>query len=461
VPLIPLALPLSSDTATHPQVGAARLINGFARPTGERSKTGWVIDGVSGLSLFSTLSHDEGIRAVLPLSEANGLAMAGRQLFRFDLTGTAENVGGVPTTGPVSMAVNGVGEVAIVSDGLYYSYIDGELTRLADPDLAPPIMVCSIGGYFVFMIEDGRIFASELNDFAVDGLSYATAEASPDKGRAVWVRGDDVFVGGTRSIEVWTVEGTVPFPLRKVTTVIDPATQQTVGVIARGAAMDGVFAASDKTIKLLDGYRAVTISPPAVNEAIAAEESPQDITVTRWSDRGHTHYAFSGTDWTWVYDATTKLWHERRSGTGRWIVSHTMEFGGKVIAGDRLNGKLYELSPDVFAENSVELVTTIQSAPVSDFPHRLQHRALHLDMAVGVGTSSQTNPQVMIDWSDDGVHYSTQLMRSLGAEAQTNGQIRVNNLGSAFQRTYRMQVSSAVRRLTIGGKIEASRMGRV
>lgn len=461
---IDLTLPLSSDPASHPLSGDARLVNLYADGEGERAKAGWSLTAVDGLDLLDTFADAEGWRGLIQRTDAEAIGVVGRSIVKIDTAGTATRIGVTPTDGPVSMAINGVSECAIVASGLYYGYAGTALAdlQITDADLPPPVWVTSLGGYFFFMLEDGRFFASDLNDFGVEGLSYATAEQSPDKGVCIWTRGDDIMAGGSRSIEAWAVTGDSPFPARRVTMVIDPLTQRTIGVLAPGSAVDGFFVASDKTIRMLQSYSAVPISTPAVNRAIENDPAPQNITCTTWAKKGHTFYSFKGSGWTWVYDASTRYWHERRSyGMSGWRVGPVLQFGSKIIAGDATTGGLYELNEDTYTENGSALVSFVQSAPVQQFPYRLAHNALHLDILPGVGTMSKTDPVVMIDWTDDGTHYGTQLMRDLGAIGQTNRQIRVNRLGSSFNRTYRFTVSDNVRRMVMGAKIEASQMGTV
>jgi len=182
--------------------------------------------------------------------------------------------------------------------------------------------------------------------------------------------------------------------------------------------------------------------------------------VMSWARNGHTFYAFRGTGWCWVYDSATKLWHERRSYlSDTWTVGALCAVGAKVFAGDGSSGKLYLLDASARSENGAPLQSWVTSAPVSDFPYRLGHKALHVEAVLGVGTLNTTDPKLMIDWTDDGEHYSTQLFRSLGAMGQTQGQIRAHRLGSAYTRTYRFGVSDAVDRMFISAKLDAERMG--
>ncbi len=464
-------MPLQSSPAEDAWGGQAKLVNCYAVPL-ERGKSEVVIHATDGLAPLATITGAGGIRAMAAVTEAEGLVVAGRVVERIDTSGTATLVGALPSDGHVGIAQNADGEVALVCDGLYYSYVGGVLTQLSDPDLPPPLSVCSLKGYFVYMLSDGRMFASDLNDFAVEGLSYAQNEQAPDGGVVAWVRGNDLLGGGKRSIEVWQINPSAEagtFPFSPVTTIIEPATQQTIGVLSADSAIDGVFVASDKTVKLLDGYSAITISPPALNRAIADDPAPSAISATRWSSRGYTFYAFSGSSWTWVYNATTKAWHEQKSyGLDRWRVSKVMDLGGTLIAGHYDSGTLYTLDHDTHTEARWDAVAAawaydshvmdVYSIPIADVARRMRHGEVVLDVVPG--TISGTDRHVELAWSDMGEPFGHEMLRSLGALAQTRHQIRFQRLGSSHNRTYRIRMSAGGRRALYGAKLDLSQMGR-
>jgi len=462
MPVVDLTLPIGSSPARDTWAGQARLVNCYAKPV-TRGKSEFVIEATDGLALLATLTDAGGIRAMAPVSDSEGLAVAGRLAVRFDNAGGYSVVGSIPSDGHVGIAQNADSEVALVCDGLYFSYVGGVLTQLADPDLPPPVSVCSLGGYFVFMLSDGRMFASDLNDFEVEGLSYAENEKAPDGGVVCWTRGDNLFGGGKRSIEVWQINSGAEvgtFPFAPVTMVIEPDTQQTIGVLAPDSAIDGLFVASDRTVKLLEGYTARTISPDALNVAIANDASASSISVTRWSAKGDTFYGFSGTSWTWVYNATARQWHELSSfGLTRWRCSKVVDIGGTLVAGHYSDGKLFALSGSTHTEDSEPHVMDIYSIPIADVTRRFIHGGVWLDIAPGTIAGAETDRHVELAWSDNGEPFAHNMLRSLGNFAQTRNQIRFNRLGSSFNRSYRLRMSAGGRRAVYGGKINVSPMG--
>jgi len=77
----------------------------------------------------------------------------------------------------------------------------------------------------------------------------------------------------------------------------------------------------------------------------------------------------------------------------------------------------------------------IESGPVTGFPNRVRVDHVTFDIARGVGIATgddpeQTDPEVYIEWSDDGGrNWSVPVVRKLGRQATSPGPVRVNRCG--------------------------------
>ena len=457
---IPVKFPLSSNPARHGHAGDSRLINGYPESLGDEGKGGYMWVPFHGFDAFSTLTDGGGVRAMLALTDADLYVVAGRLLFRVDTSGTATALGGISSDGMVTMARNRLApdpQIAIVCDGLYYIIRAGVLTQMADPDLPPPVSVCSLNGYFCFLLSDGRHFSSELDGEDVSALDYAAAGSNPDPGVRNWTRGQDLCIGGTKSIEFWADQGLDPYPFARTTSV-------DVGVLAADsvAPLDqtSAFVAHDGTVRVLEGYQPQVVSNTAVAKFIAFQTDPTTLRATSWIERGKHFYALSSSDTTWVYCHTTKTWSERESyGLGRWRVSTACAFGNRVVFGNYADGLLYLANRSTQDEAGDHMVMTIQPPPVHAFPYRLRHNIAYIDAVPGVGTADVPSPVVMLDYSDDGGRvFGAQRHLSLGAEGQSLTTLRANKLGAARSRIYRLRVSDAVERGLLGMSVDAEKI---
>ena len=464
--LRPIDIGSQSNPGRFPHAGATRLINMRAEEAGKEGKVQFPVYAVSGLTAFSTLTGGAGVRRMLA-ADADLYTVAGRVVFRTDLGGTSTVLGGIPSDGVVTMARNGRrtgAQTGIVCDGLFYIIASNVLTQVNDADLASPNSICFLGGYFFFTCNQGRWQWSELNaGDDIDGLSFGTANVSPDDLVCGKARGRDLLLFGRQSTEVWTLNdgsGDAPVSFRSA---------MSIGALAAGAVVDiqdtilwpatteaGAFGG----VRILDGDVPREIGNEAVNRAFSRETSPSAITGTAWTEDGRTFVAWSGTDWTWVYDVKTGLWHERATNGDRWRASYAVQFGSYVIAGDAEEGLLYRLAHDIYTDGADELVCTVQTPPVHAYPNKVEVSALYLDTLPGVGLASgavqDTAPSVGMQWSHDGETWSTELRRDLGGQGQTTTRVGWRRLGTQAQtgRTYRFSSSAAVARGILGATID-------
>lgn len=463
MPLTPISLGTRSNPARQGHAGAARLINCYAEDAGEDAKGGVNIHAVDGLSTFATVATDGGCRASLALDDNTLYQVIGRILYKIDSGGNAVYIGGIPTAGPVTMDRNRSMPpvIAIVSDGLVFYCQDDVLTANSDPDLPPANSVTALDGYFVFLCDDGRRFASGVDSTDVEALDFASAESNPDPGVRIAKRGRDLVTFGTRSTEFDQNAGGETWPFSRTTAI-------EVGCLAAGsvATIDQTLAwvAHDGTVRILDGYQAKRISNHAVERFISSHASPRTLTACAWARDGNTFYSLSGAGGTWEYNLAADRWHERSSyGLGRWRGATAVQFGARNIIGDYASPTLYVMSPSYDDEAGTEIVMQVQTPPVHAYPYRMRHNALHLDVVPGVGKVGAADhiayPQVMMDYSDDGgATWSVQRMAHLGGAGDRLRRVKWHRLGVSRSRTYRLSCSASVARTLIAAALDADKL---
>jgi hypothetical protein len=90
----------------------------------------------------------------------------------------------------------------------------------------------------------------------------------------------------------------------------------------------------------------------------------------------------------------------------------------------------------------------------------LFHSKFELDVESGVGltTGQGSDPQIMMDYSDDGgrTFNNRQLWRSMGRIGEYTTRLRWMQLGQSRQRIYRVSVSDPVKRSIISAHLDVS-----
>jgi hypothetical protein len=453
---IPISLGTQSNPGRFGADGAARLINYYSEKAGAEGKIPWPLYAVDGLRDYANFvgAVGAGVRAMLPLDDDTLLTVAGQLLYDVNALGesvSVSTVGGITETGPVTMARNRNADpmVAIVVSGAKYLWQGGVLSTIADVDLPAANSVTHVNGYFVFGIDDGRMFSTGVDDITVSALDFARAEANPDGLMRVAVRGRDLLAFGNKTTEFWTDAGAETFPFTRQV-VIDIGLLATTSVATVEQTL--AFVAHDGTVRMLNGYQAVRISTHAVERAIAAEPDPSMIDAVAWEDQGHSFYAISGTGFTWVYDALTGLWHERQSkGMARWRCSSYARFDGKHIFGHYATPKLYEASQAFHDEAGDELICTVQPPAINLWPYSGILWEVHVDPVPGVGldpTNLEQNvdPKLMVSTSKDGgVTFGGERQESIGGMGQRHKRVVMRNFGMFGQDGVVLRIASSAK----------------
>lgn len=465
---IPLIFPNQSNPGRFYANGSARLVNCFREQQGPEGTVDTPIHACSGLSLFSTLSGGSGIRAALAVD--NYLyVVSGRLLFRVDSAGAATQIGAIPTDGPVYMARNRAvpTQIGICSAGQFWYLVGTTLTLNADTDLPAASSFTVLDGYGIFPGYGNQWFISDVDDFTnIDPLDFASAEISPDAIVRVAVRESELVMFGAESVEWWRNTGET-FPFGRVTAkrfgCLSAASVTEAGETLAWIATD---AKSNIFVALMEGYSAAPISTHAVERAIRDDANRSSITATSWGEDGHTFIAFTGTDWTWVYDMKTKLWHERNSYLDdKWRVGVVVSFAGKLIACDASEGKLYEMHRSLTDEAGDPLTVEIVTPTHHVYPDRMQIDRLFIRAVVGQGAvpgdSSTTDPQLSIFMSrDGGATFGTERMVSMGTAGEREKEITEFRWGRASRLgyTFKLSASAAVARGFLDAALDAERL---
>jgi hypothetical protein len=451
---------------------AQRCVNLFPEASGSgTSKSIAMLIGTPGLTLFSTLSG-AGVRGCIRFTAALSIVVVGGNVYSVTTAGVGTLIGTIVTrTTPVSMASNGTTVMLVTGGPEGYA-----ITPNANPTLATvaPIVnpaffgadrVDYIDGYFVFnQPGTGRFQITGLFATTVNPLDFATAEGSPDLLVSLIVNQREIWLFGENSTEVFFDSGNALFPFQRIQGAF----------IEQGCAAKYSPAKSGTTLFWLSaddrgqgmvlkasGYQPQRVSTHAIEYAIAQYPRIDDAIGYTYQQEGHIFYVltFPTGNATWVFDESTQLWHERAwrnpvdASLNRHRSNCQMAFGGKVIVGDWETGKLYSLNLDAYDDNGDILPAIRQCAheASADDTWQFFHR-LWIDMETGVGLNSGqgSDPQVMLEWSDDGGHsFPNQMWASAGKIGEYRRRVNYRRLGKSRDRVWRVTITDPVKRIFI------------
>jgi hypothetical protein len=466
MPLAPLPLASQSYELTSRPGSAARLLNMMAEPLPPGSRSPFMLKPTPGLRLVQAVGNGP-IRAMASIP-AYLYVISGSHAYRIQAGGFAPvDLGdiGVLNAGPSqtdlrpTIAVGADQTVIVVPPRAYVCNHNGLLQEITTGNgNFPPegaSSVATIDGYFVFTSFTGEYFfcSNLLTGLNFDSLDYSQSARRPDYVRKAVVHNGELWLFGQDSSSVWYDAGAADFPFRERA---GSTLEAGLGSYPTLTSIDGslFFLGSDRVVYRTQGYQAVRISTHPIEEQLSRYLNVAEITACAFVYEGHACYSLSlpnaaGGGRTFVYDAETKVWHERSSapdGLGRWRAECAVQWGTVTLLGDATIGGLFAFDPDLGQDNQAYLYRqAVLPAIVTHGPRAFMSR---LEVEMEVGTVGQ--PYTMaLDWSDDGgLNWSAQRPLELGASGDTLHRVVYNRLGSFRQRSLRL---SGTGRLTIFG----------
>ena len=372
-------------------------------------------------------------------------------VWKIDSTFAVRSVIGTMLTnsGHVSMAENGT-QLMIVDGANGYIWDDATFQAITSPDFPGADFVVFKDGYFIFNIPDtGKAgISSSYDGLVYDALDVKTAEAAPDRLRAILADQSYLWLFGVYTTELWYNSGAL-FPFQRGQN----------GVIQWGIVAPRSAVNADNSVFWLgnnnDGEAVVLrafgpgsptiISTKGMARDFKAMTNPGDATAFAYMENGEYFYQlnFHTDERTYVYQMSVKEWFEkdRWDGGRHRAQTHTwFEAARTHVMGDIENGTLYALDSDIYTDDGVRIRRELDSRIIKNNRRRQFHNSIILDCETGVGNADEPDPQVQLFYSDDnGRSWSSSLPRSIGPKGHYADPPRWNRLGSSVNRVYRVR----------------------
>jgi hypothetical protein len=471
VTIIPLALPVGSNISIDGQVSNSRIVNGYAEEVGQDGKSAYAIFASPGQTRFDTGSYTGAVRGLIELNSNALIAFLGNEVASIDQGGTPTTLGTLVGSGLLSLARNRATspQIGIITgSGQYYLLAGGTISLIADADLPTPNCIDYSDGVFLYGIADGRIYASDLEDGTnIQGDAFGTARSDSSDLRRVKAHAGFVYVFKAEGAEIWKADPSLAeenFFFSPVQQNIDIGclAPHSVASLARGLA----WVDNNGVVRFGRDGNAQRISNHSVERSIEdltyAQRGAIAATVHTFS--GHEVYTISSDAWTWQYDVLRQRWDPRETyGEARWQVSCCEQFNGSYVVGNINDGKLFRIDPAANTEGDDLLVMQIWFPHSHRFPNGMKVSDFYLDAIKGVGVTGPdlhaSNPEIMLDYSDDGGHtFEGEQSASLGEVGNRTERLRFGRFGAVREngRIWRVSVSAPVKRGIIQAALDAT-----
>ena len=424
--------------------------------------------GTPGLATLATLGTGP-IRGIYEAANGNLYVVSGSKLYSVSSAWVGTELGTLnSSSGPVSMADNGIDLMVVDGgDGYFVLMSSGAFVEITDPDFTGADQVVCIDRYFIWNLPGTGQFgyAGPLSR-TIDATDFAEAEGSPDELVAVANQQRDLWLFGSRSIEVFYNSGEADNTFQRIQGAY---IEQGCAAPFSVAKLDGnmMWLGRDRDgaciIYRARGYQPERVSTHAVEFAIAGYGDVSSATAYTYQDGGHFFYVinFDEAETTWVYDQSTNMWHERSYLNDGVLERHRgachAYAHSKHVVGDYETGKLYELSSTIYTDDGTQMVRRRRAPHLSSGGDRIFYHEFRLDMEFGTGLDGGvqgSDPQVMLRFSDDGGHtWSNEKWTGCGKIGQTKRRAIWRRLGASRDRVFEITISDPVKIAVIGADV--------
>lgn len=429
------ALPVAfrSNQGKYKFIGTTQLVNAYAEQMGADGKGTLAVLPCPGMVEFCNTESGPG-RGLIYLEDLDKLySIHSSSAFLINEDGTTLRIGTIPgiAQAQLSRNQNASPQVFVQTPSTRQIIESDSVVNVTDTDLPGGVVTSDyVSGYTVAGFADRTFYKSSLNQSKTWGaLDFATFEQKGGKLVRVKEHSGELVGFCSSWMEFWRDVGDADFPF-------SPIGWKPIGLKSANAVVSSdntlIFPGHNNTIGRLNNYDYQVISTHEVARLLEGEDG-DDVSGFGYDMEGHAFAAFSGADWTRVYDSATQVWHSRKSyGQSRWRAINSVRAWGKTLVQDRLSGKIFSLDRDTFTEDGGTFVWQVVSPPMHAFPNGGIMDALHLDLATGYGTLSGTgsNPKVMLEVSTDGGNVFAQYRElELGVAGKYQARVTARRLG--------------------------------
>jgi hypothetical protein len=391
------------------------------------------------------------------------------------------------TTGQVGIRDNGAGGVVVIVDGTITGYFYvfsaagsavgpiGTFTKITDPDFLGADKVVFIDGWWIFNQPGTQNFYTPTATYSTkfNAGNYALDDAATDLLVSIHENKEELWLFGERHTEIWYDAGGTYFAFQRLV-----STMLQVGCAAKHSVArfntegeDGLIwlAKSERgqnvVVKTV-GYAYEVVSTPAINHAIASYQKVDDAIAYAYQSDGHEFYVltFPSADATWVYDGSTRLWHQRLAYDpylSQWHRHRSncfANFQNQRLVGDYQNGSIYALKRDVYTDGTYPLVAWRRSPHVWDggARERVFVASLQVEFRPGVGQQTgTTTPEAFLTISrDGGATFGSAVAAPLGSVGQYKARTIWRRLGMARDLVFDLKVYDPVNRDIVGATLK-------
>lgn len=368
-----------------------------------------------------------------------GFVVSGTTLYQINLAASsATMLGSIPGAGYCQFsggATSAGSRLLILRDGAVWNWDGSTITQIAMPDAVPVGSICYLEDFFFLSVlniqaEFGRFYWISPGITDPDPLDFATAERRPDDLSAVVTVGDELWMLGTESGEVWIASGNSDAPFQAV-----QARAYNYGCLSRETVAESTLGGSPCILWVTNN---LTVAMGQANSAPikVSNDSVDEILKTATNFRAygfrynrHSFYILTCDAATFVYDIAKRRWSRWSSYLlNNWRAHLGFQDGELVFAGDSLSGTIYRF--DEGTDDDGDAVVRTASGLVIFAGNYMPCTRVNVIMNAGWTESYGPSAVLELCWSDDvGFTYSDYIHMPMGQKGAYQNDVTFSGLG--------------------------------
>lgn len=440
MPTIPIPIPIANgfyESESLP-LAAQQCVNWYPNIPQNKALSMENLFGTPGINQLTTTGVVNQINRGAHVKNDIAYYVNGNTLYRLDRTINPDltdsfsttSLGTIEGSGRVSMDDNGTQLMILVPGGKGYIYNENAGTpfqEITDPDFTAngnPQYVLFIDGFFAVTTDSKKWIISNLNDgLAWNALDFSTAESDPDIIVAPVKFRNQIFITGSQTTEAFrnTPNGS-GFPFIRSNIFMDKGCFAPFTLIDAHNTffMIGGGKNESPAVWRFAGSDYQKISTTAIDNILAGftKEIIDAAFAFRYADKGGYFIGFTVDEFTFVFDVINNRWHERVSlvdgDSFRWRVNSIIEAYGRVLVGDAIDGRIGELSKNIYTEYGNIIPRIISTQPFDNMGNSIKVPMIELVFEAGVGNTDRPDPVISMDVSEDGKTWKYERRRSMG-----------------------------------------------
>lgn len=352
----------------------------------------------------------------------------------FELVEVGVSPTSITGSGRVSMADNGTQLIVLDPGGNGFIYnretdaLDRILTGVFDAaSTTKPRYVVFIDGFFAVSTTEKTWYVSNINDGTQwDILDFGTAESDPDPVVAPIVYNNQIFLTGSETTEGFqNIEGT-GFPFQRSNVFLDKGCYAPFSLISSNQRYFMIGGGTNERASVWSfesgGYQRVSTN--AIDDVLNgySDAELESSFAMSWGNRGQFFVSFTFPDRTFVFNTSTGVWHELKSGIPnsdgddeqtRWRVNSLVTAYGYTFVGDSQDGRIGILDIDEYTEYGSNIIRVFTPQPLSNNGKSFRIASVELTMEAGIG-NGVVDPMVSMSISEDFKTYKYERNRRIG-----------------------------------------------